>query len=620
MATVAGAEQPFWQRLAVWDSPGQIDLAATKADAPASDRDAALLLDKLYPGKIHYVPGSPGRWYVWNGRCHQPDESNSIGRLLLHYAGQYQMMLRSAQEAFNAMVARTSPQATGPDLAKLQAKMWKDQWGAITGYAARLSSAAGLAALRGVLGEIRGVSADTMADRWPYHLNVANGILDLRTGQLLEHDPAAMMTYCLDAAWDPAARCPKYSRLLYRSVGEVDETYTALVKALGYSLIGENPFNKVIFLNGPPANGKTKLLQVLSTLLGPLAHNAEPSLVTRQRDGRNAREEHAIRGVRAICISETSSGIHMDEAQLKRLTGETEITTHQHYAVTKNRTMVTWLIIFATNAMPSILHLDAGVLRRLLVYPMGPSIPEPEKKRRRMDLHGDLLIPVRLPVGLLGACYVCVTAAGNLFRRAAEIVAAHPGAASKRLTDPRRAPTMSISHEVLEGVSAMPRRATTRTRPAATSGSITSSMTKMMGDGRMPGALRTTIQGAEALSVGLVQALAETVVTAVRGAQEVGAELGTTALSAIRGSIRAAEEIGGDLGRLAMNATSGAVGTSREVGGGVGRAAVGAAQGAAHAVQRAGVNAARMVGFPARRPLQRAERSRRRRTRRARAA
>jgi len=63
-------------------------------------------------------------------------------------------------------------------------------------------------------------------------------------------------------------------------------------------------------------------------------------------------------------------------------------------------------------------------------------------------------------------------------------------------------------------------------------------MTKMMGDGRMPGALRTTIQGAEALSVGLVQALAETVVTAVRGAQEVGAELGTTALSAIRGSIR----------------------------------------------------------------------------------
>jgi len=376
---MASGEQPFWHQLAAWTAPDQMDLAATRAACPASDRDAALLLARLYPGQLHYVPGAAGQWYVWDGRCHRPDASNAIGRLLLHYAGEYARMLERAQGQFNGWVAKTNPQATGADLTKLQAKMWKDQWGAVTGYAGKLHNAAGLSAVRTVLGEIRGVSADTMTDRHPYHLNVANGILDLRTGVLYDHDPAAMMTYCLDVAWEPGAACPKYSRLLFRSVGEVDETYWALVKALGYALIGENPFNKVIFLNGPPANGKTKLLQVLSTLLGPLGHNAEPSLVSKTRDGRNAREEHAIRGVRAICISETSSGIHIDEAQIKRLTGEAEITTHQHYAVTKNRTMVTWLIIFATNAMPMILHLDAGVLRRLLVYPMGPSIPEEER-------------------------------------------------------------------------------------------------------------------------------------------------------------------------------------------------------------------------------------------------
>ena len=382
MTTVAGADQPLWQRLAAWDGPDQIDLAATKADAPASDRNAALLLVRLYPGQLHYVPGQPGKpgqWYVWDNRCHRPDQSNAIGRLLLHYAGEYLVMLRHAQQNFNTWVANTNPQATGLDLTKLQAKMWKDEWGAITGYAAKLSSAAGLSALRGVLGEICGVSADTMADRHPYFLNVANGILDLRTGTLYDHDPAAMMTYCLDAGWDPAARCPKYQRLLYRSVGEVDETYFALIKVLGYSLIGENPQNKIIFLNGPPANGKTALLRVLSTVLGALAHKAEPSLISRQRDGRNAREEHSIRGIRAIVISETSSGIHVDEAQLKRLTGESDITTHQHYAPSKNVTMVTWLIIFATNHMPSILHLDAGVRRRILVFPMGPTIPEIER-------------------------------------------------------------------------------------------------------------------------------------------------------------------------------------------------------------------------------------------------
>src|SRR6516165_4960331 len=141
----------------------------------------------------------------------------------------------------------------------------------------------------------------------------------------------------------------------------------------------------------------------------------------------------------------------------------------------------------------------------------------------------------------------------------------------------------------------MPRRATSRTRRAASS----MLSTNILPNGRMPYAIRTTLQGAEALSIGLVNAVTETVVTAMRGV----------------------EEIGGDLGRLAMNATSGAVGTGREVGGGVGRVAVGAAQGAANAVQRAGASAARMVGISARRPLRKMEPvHRRRRARRASAA
>src|SRR5437870_94374 len=153
---------------------------------------------------------------------------------------------------------------------------------------------------------------------------------------------------------------------------------------------------------------------------------------------------------------------------------------------------------------------------------------------------------------------------------------------------------VTISRGARGGLSAMPRQAMSRTRTTA----APVPAAKTLSDGRMPAAIRTTLQGAEALSVGLVHAVTETVVTAVRGVQEVGAEIGTTALSAVRGSIRAGREVGGEVGRVA----------------------VGAAQGAAHAVQRAGVGAARMVGFSVRRPLQRIERPRRRRARRASAA
>jgi hypothetical protein len=119
------------------------------------------------------------------------------------------------------------------------------------------------------------------------------------------------------------------------------------------------------------------------------------------------------------------------------------------------------------------------------------------------------------------------------------------------------------------------------------------------------GPLESGLRRAEAVSVGLVHALTDTVITAVRGAQDVGAEIGSTAVGAVRGSIRAAEDIGGDLGRLARTAADGAVTATRQVGGEVGRVALEAAQTAVQAVQRAGASAGRMLGMgtaPIRRP------------------
>src|SRR5438034_6268989 len=49
-----------------------------------------------------------------------------------------------------------------------------------------------------------------------------------------------------------------------------------------------------------------------------------------------------------------------------------------------------------------------------------------------------------------------------------------------------------------------------------------------------------TMRRVEAISVGAVNVLTGTVVSALRGMQEIGTEVGTTAVSAVRGSIRAA--------------------------------------------------------------------------------
>jgi hypothetical protein len=110
--------------------------------------------------------------------------------------------------------------------------------------------------------------------------------------------------------------------------------------------------------------------------------------------------------------------------------------------------------------------------------------------------------------------------------------------------------------------------------------------------GPLLAAIRTTLHGAEAVSVGLVHAATETVVVALRGVRAVGAQLGSSAVSAARGSISATGAIGSALGRLTNTATAGVVDA-----GAVGRVAAEAVQGAAHAVQSVGAGAAEMLGF-----------------------
>jgi hypothetical protein len=104
--------------------------------------------------------------------------------------------------------------------------------------------------------------------------------------------------------------------------------------------------------------------------------------------------------------------------------------------------------------------------------------------------------------------------------------------------------------------------------------------------GEVPTGIRSTMSNVEALSVGAVNILAGTVVSALRGIQEIGGELGSTAVVAFRGSIRAAEEIGGDLGRVAKGMMNGAVTAGREVSRDVGRLASNAADGAMDAADR----------------------------------
>jgi putative DNA primase/helicase len=406
---MATGEQPLWHRLAVWEGPGKMDLAATKAAAPVNDREAALLLNNdLYPGVLHCVPGKPGTWHLWDGRCHRPDDSAAIDRLLLGYAAAYALMLRHAQQDFNAVVAAGNPGITGRDLQLLQARQWKADWGMAGGpvaYAAKIQGAAGLGALRSVLGGVCGVSAEAFLDKHWRLLNAGNCVINLLPGEgepeWYPHDPALMMAYCVEANWqpvpDPLTACPEFAHLLWRATGGDADVFWHLIKVLGYSILGRNPYHLVFFLSGPTASGKSALLEIVSAVLGArLAYDARPALISTSRD-RHSRDEVSMTGRRLITIAETNDRLFIDELQLKRLTGQGSATVSPLFATETSSVPVTWAFIVANNDMPSVAHLDGALNRRIYVLPMGPTIPPEERNADKV-----LQVTERERDGILG--------------------------------------------------------------------------------------------------------------------------------------------------------------------------------------------------------------------------
>lgn len=374
-----------WEYLAHWDGEN-IDLAVTRAGLPANDLAAAELIMDEWPGWLHFVPHHPaGTWYVWDGTCHRPDDSGEVRKLIIDVAHRLKAVLSAVRQGYEREARRQLGQSAS--VAEIDAEtdkaLARDRWEPVIKFAAGLWRSAGQGTLATVLGNVAGCSPDDLADRRPEWLNCANVTVDLRTGLVKAHDPGDLITYCLPVAYDAAlaGQCPRFLALVHRMAGRVDAVHNYVLKMLGYCLIGANPERLIFFLNGPTSSGKSQVLYIVRQLLGVLATESQADLITYTRHGRNARTENSIRYSRLITINETSARMHIEEAQLKRLTGEKEVTVDQHYATDRLRTKVSWTIISATNDMPGVPLLDGGIRERMTVVPCGDTIPEHERDK-----------------------------------------------------------------------------------------------------------------------------------------------------------------------------------------------------------------------------------------------
>lgn len=367
-----------WRYLGWWTASGDLDLAATLRGLPCDDLHAAHLIDTdIWPGELHHA-SELGQWHVWDGRCHRPDDSALIDRRINEFTRWAELTMAEARRAVSAHVLAANQGADQQALHRAMKAAW-EPWQAAEKYAAGLRRTAGLNALRSRLAGVCGVAESWLADKYPELLNCRNGIVDLRTGALYPHDPRAMMTYCIGIDYNPQARSPWYDHLMSTACGWSAPVTEYLWRVLGYCLIGDNREQKIFFLEGETGSGKSQLLDAVTTTMGTLAHRSQNSLICVTKQGRNARVEWSCRGARLVTITETSGHNITDEAQVKRLTGESWISVDRHYSLTEVKIPVTFTIVQATNEMQTLTNFDAAMRRRTEVLPMGKEVPEAER-------------------------------------------------------------------------------------------------------------------------------------------------------------------------------------------------------------------------------------------------
>ncbi len=198
-------------------------------------------------------------------------------------------------------------------------------------------------------------------------LNVANGVLNLRTRELLPHDPSFMMTRLFGAAYRPEVDCPQFTAFMEAALPD-PELRAYVQRALGYSLLGDTDQRAMFMIYGPSGTGKSTLMETMRAVFGEYGATAAPGAFRERRESAPTNDLHNLRARRFVTTSETAETTSFNEDLLKRLTGRDSITSRELYQRNQEWTpeCVLWL---ATNHPPKFTSDDDAIWRRAKMIP-----------------------------------------------------------------------------------------------------------------------------------------------------------------------------------------------------------------------------------------------------------
>jgi putative DNA primase/helicase len=222
-------------------------------------------------------------------------------------------------------------------------------------------------------------------DRDPWLLNVLNGTLDLRTGELRPHERGDLISKLAPVEFDGEAECPAWGKFLERIFNHNFDLILFLKKAVGYALTGNTREQCLFFLYGLGANGKSTFLDVIQTMLGDYAtQTTSETFMVKKQGGQLSNDVADLRGARFVSAVEIESGRRMAEVLIKQMTGGDRLKARFLYSEFFEF-KPEFKIFLAANHKPVIRGTDNAIWRRIYLIPFTVQIPREEQDRELPD-------------------------------------------------------------------------------------------------------------------------------------------------------------------------------------------------------------------------------------------
>ncbi|WP_144608531.1 phage/plasmid primase, P4 family [Bacillus cereus] len=218
-------------------------------------------------------------------------------------------------------------------------------------------------------------------DTHKYLLNVENGIVDLKTGKLQQHDRELKLTKITNIVFDENAKCPEWLNFLDQIFLGDKTLIEYMQRLIGYSLTGDISEQIMMFLVGGGSNGKSTFINTIKDLLGDYGKQAKSDTFIKKKESGANNDIARLVGSRFVSAIESEEGEKLADSFVKQITGGEPVLARflrQEFF----EFIPEFKVFFTTNHKPIIGGLDEGIWRRVKLIPFNLSLPAHKRDKR----------------------------------------------------------------------------------------------------------------------------------------------------------------------------------------------------------------------------------------------